>query len=528
MARNVSVVMRHVRSRNTEPEVQLRRVLKRAGVRHKANVTGLPGKPDIVVPGHHLAIFADGDFWHGIQWRKRGLLSLEEQFEKANDSEYWLGKIRRNVSRDCRNTAELLALGWRVIRLWESTIREEPEKCMKLVNEAMKKNGEFNIPCRLTKRTVSEFFAGIGLMRMGLSKSGWEVIFANDIDPKKKLMYNHAYPDCDGHYLVEDVHKLSCDAVPDTTLATASFPCTDLSSAGPRTGINGRQSSAFWGFVEVLRQKGKMRPPLVLLENVAGFLTTHAGANFRSALLALNELGYLVDAFLLDASFFVPQSRKRLFVVGIQRGVLEESGEAGVSATQQPSIVRPHSLVRFMKDNQDIEWHIRPLPEPVRTTDSISDILEPVPVNSPLWWNQERTDYLLGQMSSSHARILNRLKESHRTTYLTAFRRVRNKRSMAEIRADGVAGCLRTPKGGSAKQIVIRVGYNRVRVRHLTPREYSILMGAGDFPIEVDTNDAMFGFADAVCVPVVKWIADQYLNPLINELTHDVILSPAE
>jgi DNA (cytosine-5)-methyltransferase 1 len=82
----------------------------------------------------------------------------------------------------------------------------------------------------------------------------------------------------------------------------------DLSLAGARKGLHGLQSSAFWGFVDILKKMEKRKPPFVLLENVTGFLTSHGGADFRQALLALNDLGYAVDTFILDASRFVPQN----------------------------------------------------------------------------------------------------------------------------------------------------------------------------------------------------------------------------
>ncbi len=101
----------------------------------------------------------------------------------------------------------------------------------------------------------------------------------------------------------------------------------------------------------------------------------------------------------------------------------------------------------------------------------------------------------------------------------TAFRRIRNGKSMAEVRTDGIAGCLRTPKGGSARQILIVAEQGKVRARLLNARECARLMGAGDFPIAVPLNQALFGFGDAVCVNVVEWIAHSYLTPALAELT---------
>ena len=103
--------------------------------------------------------------------------------------------------------------------------------------------------------TVAEFFAGIGLMRMGLDLGGWQTVFANDIDEDKWQMYRDHFGDT-GEFAVGDVHLLDAAAVPEVALATASFPCNDLSLAGARKGLSGDQSSAFWGFVEVLTKMG--------------------------------------------------------------------------------------------------------------------------------------------------------------------------------------------------------------------------------------------------------------------------------
>ena len=117
---------------------------------------------------------------------------------------------------------------------------------------------------KLLGKSFAEFFAGIGLMRMGLERAGWRVAFANDIDEDKQRMYRDQFGNSEEFFL-GDVHKLDASKIPDIALATASFPCNDLSLAGARRGLAGDHSSAFWGFVEALTQMGARRPPLVLL-----------------------------------------------------------------------------------------------------------------------------------------------------------------------------------------------------------------------------------------------------------------------
>ncbi len=351
-------------------------------------------------------------------------------------------------------------------------------------------------------------------MRIGLERAGWRVTFANDIDEDKQRMYADNFGD-DADFVLKDVHLLKAFDIPTIALATASFPCNDLSLAGARKGLAGSQSSAFWGFVNVLKEMGPdRRPPMVLLENVTGFLTSNNGNDFKHALLALNDLGYAVDAFIIDAARFVPQSRQRLFVVGAKTRHISALNE---TPGFYESETRPAALADFILWNPDINWQIRRLPQLPSSVRHLPDILEELSPNSQMWWSSERCKYLLNQMSKKHRVQANTMIRGEAVTYGTVFRRVRKGKSMAELRTDGIAGCLRTPRGGSGRQILFAAGKGRFSVRLLTPRECARLMGADDFKISVSLNQALFGFGDAVCVPVIEWIANNYLNPVWRE-----------
>lgn len=364
------------------------------------------------------------------------------------------------------------------------------------------------------KKTFAEFFAGIGLMRMGLELGGWQILFANDIDEQKKAMYSANFPNAERHFLLADIHKIPATKIPTVALATASFPCNDLSLAGAREGLDGENSSAFWGFINIIRNMKGRRPPLLLIENVTGFLTSNEGRDFEDAMLALNDLGYAVDPIILDASRFVPQSRQRLFVVCVKQNptAAEEIHEHFFQ-----SRTRPKALADFIFSHPDINWRIRRLPEPPIGQKKLDDVLEALPKDAEEWWSADRTLYLLNQMSPKHRAIADKMIAGRNSSYGTVFRRVRNERSMAELRTDGIAGCLRTPRGGSGRQILFKAGKGEYHVRLLTPRECARLMGADDFKIKATTNQALFGFGDAVCVPAVRWITENYLNPVLNE-----------
>ena len=365
-------------------------------------------------------------------------------------------------------------------------------------------------------RTVAEFFAGIGLMRMGLEQAGWDVLWANDIDEDKMKMYRGHFTDDEAHFHFGDVHELDAASIPTVGLATASFPCNDLSLAGARRGLAGLHSGAFWGFMDSLKAMAQRRPPLVLLENVAGFLTSNNGNDLRDACMALNELGYTVDMFIIDAALFVPQSRQRLFIIGkLEHGVASKVSE---TPSFYQSQCRPTAVADFILWHPDIQWSLRDLPGIVKVDATLNDILEKLPANSAHWWSRARAEYLLNQMSAKHRTIAEGMIAGNTVACGTVFRRVRNNRSMAELRTDGIAGCLRTPRGGSGRQILFVAGHGRYDVRLLTPTECARLMGADSFKITVPMNKALFGFGDAVCVPVIRWIADNYLTPVWKEL----------
>jgi DNA mismatch endonuclease (patch repair protein) len=120
-------IMSAIKSKNTRPEVALRRALWSQGLRYRINVKTLPGKPDIVFSKERIAVFCDGDFWHGHNWAIRGLPSLDAELERY--SQFWRDKIFGNIKRDEENTTSLQLDGWTVIRFWESDIKADVAKC---------------------------------------------------------------------------------------------------------------------------------------------------------------------------------------------------------------------------------------------------------------------------------------------------------------------------------------------------------------------------------------------------------------
>jgi DNA (cytosine-5)-methyltransferase 1 len=393
-----------------------------------------------------------------------------------------------------------------------------------MTSQAMKKQHTPDRSAAGSDWRFAEFFAGIGLMRLGLEHADvrWRFAFANDFDPRKRRMYIENFQCADHDINGADVRSLSGDLIPDIHLAAACFPCTDLSIAGERGGLRSGESSAFWDFIRVLTEMGSRRPPVVLLENVVGFLDSNGGEDFIEAMQSLNSLGYAVDPFMVNAQWFVPQSRLRLFVVCKNDRFTRNESAPPCAASR----LRPAKLTTFIEEHADvIDWSIRTLPDPpAKSNDVLRDLIQDPELGHDDWWAEERVRYLCDQMLPHHSRWIAEYEHSRSFHYATAFRRMRThadgvKRSTAELRCDGIAGCLRTPKGGSARQILVRAGRGRVDARLLSGRECAALMEAPGYQMNVPLNQALFAFGDAVCVNAISWIASNYLAPLLEELS---------
>lgn len=511
--------MARIKSTGTSPEEAVNSLLRDRGIRLSRNCKDLPGKPDFADRVRRVAIFIDGDFWHGGQWTRRGFGSLCQQINGRSNAAHWLGKITGNVRRDLNRTTDLSRRGWRVLRLWASDLAAQPMKCVSAILKAIEEGpvGNGTAP----EATFAEFFAGIGLVRLGLEGAGWKGIFANDNDPAKQQLYLGQF----GNQSPLDkrsITEIVAHDIPAVALATASFPCADVSLAGGKRGINGSQSRLFWTFADLIEGMRQRRPKLLLIENVVGLIHSNRGADFRACLRRVNSLGYVVDAFILDAKNFVPHSRPRMFVVATEKRLADQIPSALWSKELGPLRGRP--LAEFVGKHDDIQWRFRALPTPPARTISLAHLVEDLPENDPRWWSHDRLGRLLNQMSDKHRKAADAITHGHFRQYGTVFRRMRNNKSMAELRTDGIAGCLRTPKGGSARQILFQGCRGQCRARLLTPLECARLMGADDYQMSESTsaNNVYFGFGDAVCVPAIRWIADNYLNPVLAELLHQI------
>lgn len=361
------------------------------------------------------------------------------------------------------------------------------------------------------------------MARLGLGK-GWRCLFVNEWSASKAESYRAYFGDNPAPAL-RDVATLSAIDLPgQADLAWASFPCQDLSLAGQGAGLAGQRSGTFkpfWQLISELRREGRA-PKLVVLENVVGTLSSHGGRDFAFIMSSLAGEGYLGGALVMDAADFLPQSRPRLFIVGVQRQL--PVGEALAQRVPHPRWHPPALLKAFAALAPEVMgtwvwWH---LPDPPPRRKDLAAVLEGEPP-SFLWHSPEQTAKLLSLMDPRH---LDRIRKAERLggrVVGTLYRRTRpdpesgEKRQRAEVRFDGIAGCLRTPAGGSSRQVVVLVEGKKIRTRLLSGRESARLMGVpDDYPLPSRYNDAYHLFGDGVAVPVVGWLSDHLLQPLVQ------------
>lgn len=362
-----------------------------------------------------------------------------------------------------------------------------------------------------------EFFAGGGMARAGLG-SDWQCLFANDFDGKKAESYIRNWGA--DHLQVKDVRNVDVTELPgEADLAWASFPCQDLSLAGNGGGLKSERSGSFWPFWKLMQGLGceKRNPKIILLENVYGALTSHGGQEFSTLCSALVEIGYSVGAVVIDAAHFVPQSRTRLFVIAVRSGlaVPDECLANGPNPLWHPCAVLKagQQLSRKVID-QWVWWNI---PQPPLRELNFIDVIEEEPIG--VTWKSDRdTRKLLNMMSDINRKKVTQAQSAGYRMVGGVYRRTRNGKQRAEVRFDNVSGCLRTPSGGSSRQLLLIVEGKHVRSRLLSPREAARLMGLVDSYVLPDNYNAAYHLAgDGVVVPVVAHLSRYLLAPILRE-----------
>mgnify|MGYP001366479760 CR=1 FL=1 len=367
-----------------------------------------------------------------------------------------------------------------------------------------------------------EFFAGGGMARAGLS-DGWTCLFANDFDHKKGMTYQANWG-TGGELKIGDVKQIRAADLPGTAdLVWGSFPCQDLSLAGGGAGLQGERSGTFYPFWDVIKgliADGRA-PKLIALENVCGTLTSHGGKDFQAICQTFADSGYRYGALVLNAALFVPQSRPRLFVIGVRNDV-EIDPALLAPGPMEPFHTRGLcSAADSVSDHAKEAWLWWNVPTPPHRNSTFADMIEENPL-SVNWHTAAETKQLLGMMSPLNLAKVTAAKRAKRRMVGCVYKRTRLdergvKVQRAEVRFDDVAGCLRTPAGGSSRQTIIVIDGENIRSRLISSRETARLMGLPDeYKLPKNHNEAYHLTGDGVAVPVVRHLATHLLEPLLG------------
>ncbi len=368
-----------------------------------------------------------------------------------------------------------------------------------------------------------EFFAGGGMARAGLG-ANWRCLFANDFDHKKSRVYRDNYYGAP-EMKIGDVGNLELDDLPGKSpdLTWASFPCQDLSLAGGGAGLKGERSGTFWPWwklMQALIRVGRA-PKIIVLENVCGTLTSHDGKDFAAICSVLQQGGYKFGAVVIDAVLFVPQSRPRLFVVAVRDDV---TIPLDLIAQKECDVWHPRMLRTAhakLAPNAKANWIWWNLQKPKKRNTTFADLIEDDP-KSVEWHTREETRQLLAMMSDINREKVLEAKQTGKRMVGCIYKRTRRdemqrKVQRAEIRFDDVSGCLRTPAGGSSRQLILLVEGNSVRSRLISAKETARLMGLPDeYRLPENYNEAYHLTGDGVVVPVVRHLAAYLFEPILG------------
>ena len=366
-----------------------------------------------------------------------------------------------------------------------------------------------------------EFFAGGGMARAGLGP-GWSCLFANDFDHKKGATYRANWGS--GELLTGDIRNVRMKDLPGSVdLAWGSFPCQDLSLAGGGAGLKGDRSGTFWPFwdkMKALKKDGRA-PRIIVLENVCGALTSHKGEDFNAICGALAQADYRFGAVVIDAALFVPQSRPRLFIVAVREDVALE----GIAPDDDPGSIWRSRALKAAYDRLPTKskrcWVWWSIPTPSKRNTRFADLIEDDP-GSVAWHTPAETRRLLSMMSDINLAKVTAARKTGKRMVGAVYKRTRldeNKCKVqrAEIRFDDVAGCLRTPAGGSSRQLILVMHGRSVKSRLISSRETARLMGLPDeYELPENYNEAYHLTGDGVVVPVVRHLAEHIFEPLLE------------
>ncbi len=303
-----SKMMSKVKSKDTFIEKILEEALIQEGINYSKPefiLEFLPGKPDFVIPRYKVAIFCDGDFWHGRNFN---------QLKFASNEKFWEAKIKKNIERDTEVNNLLIAKGWKVLRFWENDLLKNFPACISEITNYLETVKTRNRVVKVPKFTFVDLYSGIGGFRAPLEECGGQCLGFSEIDKDAIRVYKKNYIEY-GSKEIELGSVTNIDKLPfSVDLIVGGVPCQSWSVAGNMKGFEDPRGQLWYDTIRIVN---KNKPKAFIFENVKGLYDPRNKESLDFIINSFRKIGYSVSCNLLNSSDFgLPQNRERIFIVG--------------------------------------------------------------------------------------------------------------------------------------------------------------------------------------------------------------------
>lgn len=304
-----SNTMQKIPSQNTSIEKKIEIALIQAGLRYcKAEqlIEAVEGNPDFIIPKYRIAIFCDGDFWHGYNFDNKKI---------KNNNEFWSAKIERNIARDSEVSYGLKKNKWKVFRFWEHEINKDVQSCILEIKKYINENDSKGD----SAFTFVDLYAGIGGFRVPLEELGGKCLGFSEIDKYAIETYKNNFWELKDNEEVElgSITNLGKLPFKKIDLIVGGVPCQSWSVAGKMRGFDDPRGKLWHDTIRVIELN---KPKAFIFENVKGLIDPRNKASLELIIENFEALGYIVKYQLLNSyDFGLPQNRDRIFIVGIKK-----------------------------------------------------------------------------------------------------------------------------------------------------------------------------------------------------------------
>lgn len=303
-----SKAMQRMPSKDTSLEKKFEMALIRERInycRPTQLIENIVGNPDFILPRYRIAIFCDGDFWHGYNFEKQKI---------NNNQDFWSAKIEKNVLRDNEVTYGLNKTNWKVFRFWEHEIKQNVDGCIEQIKDYI----DINFPLEKHLFTFVDLFSGIGGFRIPLEELGGKCLGFSEIDKNAIETYKTNFigrRNSDEIELgsIKNINKLPFRV----DLIAGGVPCQSWSVAGKMRGFDDPRGELWHDSIRVVELN---TPKVFIFENVKGLIDPRNKANLNLIIESFEKIGYNVTHKLLNSyDFGLPQNRDRIFIVGFRK-----------------------------------------------------------------------------------------------------------------------------------------------------------------------------------------------------------------